>query len=1057
MSRMLSVSVIGGSLAVLWTLAAAAPRAGEGADSRSGDPPVVMRPRRQDVKPFEYVPAKVPFYPADKPWGVTGKPWALMQKPLEPTESLKHLVTPVELRPQLFAAEPLIRRPICMAWDERGRLWVAESVDYPNDRQPPGQGNDRIVICEDTDGDGVADKITVFADHLSIPTGFTFYKDGLIVVQAPETLFLRDRDGDGRADERHVLFRGWGTHDSHAGPSNLHYGLDNWIYGIVGYSGFRGTVGGEFHQFGQGFFRFKPDGSKLEFLRSTNNNSWGLGFSEEGLLFGSTANGNPSVFLGIPNRYYERVRGWSAPVLPGIAGNPPIHPITDKIRQVDFHGHFTAAAGHALYTARSYPRYYWNRTAFVAEPTGHLVATFVLEPVGAGFRARSVWNLLASDDEWTAPIQAEVGPDGQVWVIDWYNYIVQHNPTPPGYRTGKGNAYETPLRDKTHGRIYRLVAEQAPPSPRLDLRRASARHLVQTLRHENMFWRLHAQRLLVERGQQDVMPDLLALVRDPGVDALGLNPGAIHALWTLHGLGLLDGRHAEVTAAAVAALKHRSAGVRRNAVLVLPAGETALEALAQADLLRDPEPQVRLATLLALADQPASPRAAALLRQALATEAALLHDPQLRDALTSAAAVHIEPFLQQLLAERSPSWVAQPAGAALLERLAEHYARGQPSAALPTLLPALAQAPASLSGPLVQGLARGWPADQNLTLDTAACQALEKLFGQLPAAQRGQLLALCRRWGSPALEKQEVEIKSFLTKQVNDTHLAEAERLSAARQLVALAPADISVVRQLLQVLRNPRTSPELARGLLASLEQSDTPGLGTALLDVLPNLTPSVRPAAVPLLLRRPAWTEALLQALEQGRLPLADLSAAHQQMLLQHPQKALAERARRLLRQGGNLPNADRQKVIDDLMPLTRQRGDPARGRLVFRNHCAKCHRHSGEGGQVGPDLTGMSVHPKSHLLVEILDPSRNIEDNYRQYLLTTRDGRVLAGLLASESKTAIELVDAEARHHVILRQDIEDLRATSKSLMPEGFEKQLSAQDLVDLLEFLTQGHR
>ncbi len=333
--------------------------------------------------------------------------------------------------------------------------------------KPDGQGNDRIVICEDTKGDGVADKFTVFADKLSIPTSFVFAYGGIVVTQAPHTLFLRSSKGDDKADERKILFSGWGTGDTHAGPSNLRYGFDNWIYGIVGYSGFNGTVGGERHKFGQGFFRFKmqnePEASatvsvaKLEFLRSTSNNSWGVGFSEEGLLFGSTANGNPSVFMPIPNRYYEKVRGMSASVLPTIATSNKFYPITDKVRQVDFHGGFTAAAGHALYTARTYPKEYWNRVAFVAEPTGHLVASFVLDKKGTTFSSKNSWNLLASDDEWCAPIMAEVGPDGNVWIIDWYNYIVQHNPTPPGFKTGKGNAYETPLRDKTHGRIYRLV------------------------------------------------------------------------------------------------------------------------------------------------------------------------------------------------------------------------------------------------------------------------------------------------------------------------------------------------------------------------------------------------------------------------------------------------------------------------------------------------------------------------------------------------------------------------------------------------------------------------
>jgi uncharacterized protein len=232
---------------------------------------------KKDLKPFEYEEANVPFYSpkarAGAPRGADG--WNKMQKPLDVAESMKHFVVPAGFEVQLFAAEPNIAKPIAMTWDHRGRLWVAETLDYPNEMKPRGQGSDRIKICEDTNGDGKADKFTIFADKLSIPTSLVFANGGLIIHQAPDTLFMKDTDGDDKADEVKVLFSGWGTGDTHAGPSNLLYGFDNWIYGIVGYSAFRGTVGGEEVKFGSGFYRFRPDGSKLEFLRSTSNNSWG--------------------------------------------------------------------------------------------------------------------------------------------------------------------------------------------------------------------------------------------------------------------------------------------------------------------------------------------------------------------------------------------------------------------------------------------------------------------------------------------------------------------------------------------------------------------------------------------------------------------------------------------------------------------------------------------------------------------------------------------------------------------------------------------------------------
>ena len=1009
-----------------------------------------MTPKRKDVKPFEYVEAKVPFYPPSRRGGA-GEPLAQMQKPLDVEESIKHFVTPVGFEVQLYASEPHFGgKPICLAWDERGRLWVGVTVDYPNERQPENRGNDRIVICDDTDHDGRADKFTVFADKLSIPTSLTFARGGVIVHQLPHTLFLKDTNGDDVADERQVLFSGWGTGDTHAGPSNLHYGLDNWIYGIVGYSSFSGTVGGERHKFGQGFYRFKPDGSKLEFLRSTSNNSWGVGFSEEGLLFGSTANGNPSVYLPIPNRYYEAVRGWSAGVLPSISGNVAMYPITDKIRQVDFHGRFTAASGHALYTARTYPAMYWNRTAFVAEPTGHLVATFVLQPDGSGYRSRNAWNLLASDDEWTAPIAAEVGPDGHVWVIDWYNYIVQHNPTPPGYRTGRGNAYETPLRDKKHGRIYRVVYKGAKPQQPFTLKDAPPDKLVATLKHDNMLWRKHAQRLLVERGRLDVVPALIELARDDRVDAIGLNPGVIHALWTLHGLGVLDGAHADATAAATAALKHRSAGVRLNAVQVLPRDGKSSAAILDAGLLKDPDPRVRLAALLALADQPLSPATAEAL-VAVLEDSTNLQDRWITDALTSAAAKNDYAFLT-LLAKRKQA--ALPANAAaLVERVAEHYGRGAPADTVGRLLEALAQAPDAVTVPVLRGLARGWPRGKPPQLDERMEKALVALFPKLSPAARGQLVTLAALWNSKALEKHAADVAAAFLAQVWDEKQSEQARIAAAGQYIDFRKQDADAAKTLLELI-SPRTPPELAVGLLEAVGRSEAPAVGPLLVEQMPTLTPALRPVAVRVLLGRAEWTTALLDGLEKGKATLSELSLDQRQSLAQHPDRRVAVRARKLLASGGGLPDPDRQKVVEELLPLTKRSGDAAAGKVVFKTHCAKCHIHGGEGEKIGPDLTGQAVHSKAELLVPILDPSRDVEGNFRQYIVLTHDGQVVSGMLAAESKTAIEVIDVEGKKHSVQRDDIAELKATPKSLMPDGFEKQLSTNDLVNLLEFLTQ---
>lgn len=988
----------------------------------------------KDVKPFEYKDAKIPFY-APK-FGAKNAAPKQMQLPLEAAESMKHIVHPNDFELKLFVSEPQIKRPICMNWDERGRLWIAESVDYPNNRT---ENNDRIVICEDTDNDGKADKFTVFADKLSIPTSFVFANGGIVVTQAPNTLFLKSSKGDDKADIREILFSGWGTGDTHAGPSNLHYGFDGWIYGIVGYSGFNGTVGGERHKFSQGFYRFKSDGSKLEFLRSTNNNSWGVGWTEEGLLFGSTANGRPSVFLPIPNRYYEQVRGLSASQLPGIQESNRFYPITDKVRQVDFHGGFTAAAGHAIYTARAYPREYWNRVAFVTEPTGHLVASFVLKKNGSDFSSKNSWNLFASDDEWVAPIMAEVGPDGNVWVIDWYNYIVQHNPTPPGFKNGKGNAYDTPLRDKTHGRIYRLVSKSAKAQTRPSM--GTADDLLAALKSDNLFWRKHAQRLLIERKNLEVVPALVKLANDPTVDEVGINGGVIQALWTLRGLKAFE-QDAKIDVNG--ALKHKSAAVRRNALQTLPATQASVEAIVASGILDDGDAQVRLAALLKLTELPTSDKTApALVKMLARTENT--SDRWLPDALTISAAHVDAPFLREVAGSKT---TFSTKAISIVSTVAENFARRGPDN-VATVLTNMKDGKSEATQAILAGLTKGWPRGQRAKLDEAAEKAMASLLPTLPATSRSQLTQLAKLLGSTSFEKQSAEAIKTLIATVVDAKQADNARVAAAVQLIDQQVDDLDM---LLDVI-TPRSSPALAVGILDAVGSSTSSKVGEALIKRMNVFTPQARSAALRILLSRAETTRQFLDAVEKGTMTFSELKLDQKQALAAHTDTKIADRAKALLAKGGGLPNADRQKVVEEFTTVIQKKGDVEQGKAVFKKHCAICHTHSGEGTKIGPDLSGVAVHTKEHLLIDILDPSRSVEGNYRVYAVETKQGKTLSGLLASESLTTIELFDTEGKKLVVERDDIEQLVASNKSLMPEGFEKTLKDFELMNLLEFLT----
>lgn len=1012
-----------------------------------------MTARRTDLKPFAFVDVgkKIPNYTQSNKWGTQGEPLSRMQKPLAPAESLKHLVVPQGFHAELFVAEPQLGgKPLAMTWDERGRLWVAETYDYPNALQPPGKGRDRIRICEDTDGDWVADRFTVFAEGLSIPSSMAFHRGGLIVQNGTETLYLRDSDGDDRADVRRVLISNWSMGDTHGGVSNFQYGLDNWIWAMQGYNNSQPMLNGRHQQaFRMGFFRFRPDGSELEFMRSTNNNTWGLGISEEGIIFGSMANRNPSVYLPIANRYYERVRGWKPSLTLGtIADTFLFKPITDNVRQVDQFGGYTAGAGHALYTARRYPQAYWNRTAFVNGPTGHLVGTFVLRPRGSDFRSTSPFNLVASDDEWSAPIMSEVGPDGNVWVLDWYNYIVQHNPTPHGFERGKGNAYATDLRDKKHGRIYRIVYDSDQPPQSYSLRGATPQKLVTTLGHPTRLWRRQAQRLLVERGQRDVVPALIQATADTHVDQVNLNVGAIHALWTLHGLGVLDGGHPTAQAAAVAALGHPSAGVRRNAVQVLPSTNDSSRAILDAGLLSDADAQVRLAAFLALSELPAIPECGPAIAAAVALPKNR-DDRWIPEAATSAAAANSQAFLVALaVAPTVAPQVLEVAGV-----VAEHYARGGPVETVGALLSQLDEAHVSLVNVIVGRLARGWPADRRPVLNAETEKDLERLLSRTTEGNRGQLIKLASRWGSVKLMKYAGKVVDELLLKVDDVKLQEEKRLDAARQLIEFQPDSTAAVEALLKRV-TPQTDPQMSDGLLRVLQLSQAPQIGSQLMTHFPVLTPAIRSTAIQVLLGRKASTMALLDGAEAGSVQLDELSLDQRRTLAAHPDAAIRRRAQALLKRGGALPNADRQKVFQDLLVSAERTGDAIKGKAVFKKQCSKCHVHSGEGIRIGPDLTGMAVHPKAELLNQIVDPSRSVEGNFRLYTVVTVDGQVFNGMLASESKTAIELFDTEGKKKSLLREDIEELRGSRKSLMPDGFEKQLRPDDFSDLLEFLTQ---
>ncbi len=559
------------------------------------------------------------------------------QKPLSPADSIKLANVPVGFELSLFASEPDIVNPIHIAWDHRGRAYVVETVDYPNNLHAGNLGNDRIRICEDTNGDGRADKFTLFADKLSIPTSAICVNGGVICTNGTQMLFLKDTDGDGKADLRKVLFEGFSMGDTHAGPSNLRHGPDNWIYATVGYSGFNGTVGGENHRFSQGTFRFKADGSKLEFLQSTTNNTWGLGFNSDFDHMGSTANANPSWYLSFPSSFYRKA-GMEAPRTPRADDNPKFFPSSMDIRQVDVFDGYTSAAGHAFITSDRFPASWREQIALVTEPTGKLVGCFRVTREGAGYKSRQLPNnLFDSGDAWTGPVFAETGPDGAVWICDWYNLIIQHNPTPSkasagiDSKTGRGNAYETPVRDTRHGRIYRVYPTGSSNDKNPGLDPSDPGTLISALSHHNLFWRLEAQRLLVETKSATALAALSRLVKaDEG-------RAAQHAFGALRGLGALD------SDTALAALRSRQRGLRRAAIAEPLNVPNLISVFARDGVLTAADDRELAEVLAALSNMASSVDAGKLIHAA--AEKLNLEDKTLADAWQIAARAHARGVL----------------------------------------------------------------------------------------------------------------------------------------------------------------------------------------------------------------------------------------------------------------------------------------------------------------------------------------------------------------------------------------------------------------------------
>lgn len=974
--------------------------------------------------------------------------------PYEPADALKTFRLEPGFRIELVASEPDITDPVAMEIDEDGRLFVVEMPGYPIDVSPTG----RVKLLEDTDGDGRYDRSTVFVDGLVLPTGVMRWKRGILVTAAPDLLYFEDRDGDGRADTRMTVVTGFAFTNPQHSVNGPVYALDNWI--DVAYSGGAGAViyADLFGDRGKPLTfpghpevapvdpRGRPVRVRLDppavTVRS-GRTQFGTTFDAWGRYF-TSSNADHIRHEVVAARYLER--NPSLPVTAAMhaisdhGGAARVFPITERPQYelLTESGEFTSACALTVYTGGLFEGEY-ARSSFVAEPVHNLVHRDVLEPAGATFVARrggeAGREFLASTDSWFRPVNFYVGPDGALYVVDYYRAKIEH----PEWTASEFHKNPAAFAlGKDRGRIYRIVPEGAPRTAvRPALGSASTGALVDALANPNLWWRRTAQRLLLDRRPSDAVPLLERLAR--GESALG----RLHALWTLDGLGHLD------ESQVVRALGDPEPGVREAALQLaesrLQSGIVAAAVLARATVERDP--RVRFQLLLTLGDLDSAESRAAQERLLFGS----LDDRWMHVAALSAGPDRALRYLTQALA---------PGSAARARDTEAHRAFFTLAASA-----VAAQEDADATRRLIQDVAAAGPGPGDGWWQAAVLDGIGRSArsGEIPglAPARAALIALAEhaetdvrraalgllaRTGlgddgiaGPALERARALL---------DDASAPADRRADAVTLLALG--DVASLRPQLEALVEPRQPEAVQVAALRALSRLPGEEPGNFAIARWPQLTPGARSAAVDLLLADPARQWQLVRALEAGTIQSWAMSFWQKRALIMHRNAELRDAARALLE---DRPER-RAEVVNRYAAAVERGGDATRGEAVFARTCAVCHRlGDGTPEDLGPDLASIRHRPPLSLLVDILSPNQSIAQGYETYIVERTNGRTDAGTLAAQTPTTITLRQA-GQSIVIPRTEIKSIVMTPQSSMPADLDQVISEQEMADLIAFLTK---
>lgn len=947
--------------------------------------------------------------------------------PLSASESLTKIHVPKGFKVELVASEPLLLDPVAFDWDARGRLWVVEMADYPMGMDGNGKAGGRIRRLEDRDGDGKYEHSVIFAEGLNFPTGILCWRDGILVTAAPEILFLRDKDNDGKMDDREVLIRGFHEGNQQLRVNGLRWGTDNWVYCAIGAH----TAGygkeaeltslrnGQTVAIGARDFRFRPDTGEIDpqsgptqFGR--NRDAWGHWFG--------TQNSWPLWHYVLPDHYLRRNPHFAAPsprhdlVRPA---NPKVYPVSPPMKR--YHsfnqaGHFTAACSGMIYGDEWLFPDLNKLQAFTCEPAGNLIQSNRLSHEGATFRAErfpsgDTPDFFASEDPWCRPVMVRTGPDGALWIADMYRFMIEHPHWLP--QEGKDELLPYYRLGEDAGRIYRVVPEGkvAPQFKGLDGLKGA--ELIAALNTANDTVRDLIHRLIIWDQEKADVKSLKALIRNEKA-----HPKArAQALSILDGLKKFDLEDLRV------AFKDPHPGVRENAIRVSESFTDAQVIHELKSLIGDQDAKVQLQLAFSLGawqDQVAGEILASLLPLADHTQ------PWLQAAIMSSATPHVQALVNFLVK-------------------ADTDLRRQWDIPLSRMLLAMGNR---------EDLARLLASTLHVEGDQYTLVQLERStdFLHLLREMRLTLAQLITTAPddrlSQALKKYE-GISKIAEKMGTDESLPASDRISAWAVYGLASNKQSVAVAQLSTWLNSPSLESDLLKriiGILATFPQSN---VTEQFAKIWPSLTPENRLVVLDEWLNRESWVIDLLKRLEAGQVKLADIDATRRTRLLHHPSKKIKELAESVFKAAEQSPRA---QVVEQYRQALTLKGDPEKGHQIFLSSCSACHQKGNEGRALGPDLSSVVDHPEEKILTNILNPNVDIQPGYQAYSCRLKSGGDLFGLIASETAHSITMKMPDGSERIVLRKDIAALSATGISLMPDGLEAAISVEDMAHLIRFL-----